>query len=259
VSNLDAPLFPRSLIRERDPGLSAAPEQDGAIGGLADCVRHDRWRSALDGESPLTPAATRTGYDRLKRFVDLVIALIVIVALLPLFPLIALLIVTTSPGPAIYRQRRLGHRGNYFWCYKFRTMVADAEEQLKRHAALAAQFQHNFKIKNDPRVTRLGALLRKTSLDELPQLFNVLRGEISLIGPRPIVEEEREKYGDYCPKLLSVKPGVSGMWQVYGRSDTTYDQRIAMDMSYIDNRSLWLDFKLISLTVYVVLRGRGAY
>src|SRR5262249_19089486 len=120
-------------------------------------------------------------------------------------------------------------------------------------------FEANFKIKNDPRVTRLGRFLRFTSLDELPQLFNVLRGDLSLIGPRPIVEAEQTKYGAHALTLLSVKPGLSGMWQVYGRSDTTYEQRITMDMHYIDNRSLLLDLKLMVLTPYAVVRGRGAY
>jgi lipopolysaccharide/colanic/teichoic acid biosynthesis glycosyltransferase len=181
------------------------------------------------------------------------------IVLSPIFAVVAILVWWTSPGPVIFRQKRLGQRGRIFWCYKFRTMVSDAEEQLRRSATLAQQYQGNFKIKDDPRLTSIGGFLRKTSLDELPQLYNVLRGDISLIGPRPIVEPERVKYGDCAEKLLSVKPGLSGRWQVSGRAETTYDERVAMDMNYIDNRSLWLDLKLILLTVYVVLRGRETY
>ncbi len=131
--------------------------------------------------------------------------------------------------------------------------------QLRQSSDLQSQFTANFKIKHDPRVTRLGSFLRKTSLDELPQLWNVLLGDLSLIGPRPIVPNELEKYGENGPVLLSVKPGLGGIWQVYGRSDTSYDQRIAMDLQYIEARSLWLDLKLLAQTAYVVIRGRGAY
>jgi lipopolysaccharide/colanic/teichoic acid biosynthesis glycosyltransferase len=138
-------------------------------------------------------------------------------------------------------------------------MVVDAEERLRKCADLGQQYQGNFKIKDDPRLTSIGGFLRKTSLDELPQLFNVLRGDISLIGPRPIVEPELVKYGASAGKLLSVKPGLSGMWQVRGRPETTYEQRVEMDMSYIDNRSLWLDLRLIVLTIHVVLKGRATY
>jgi lipopolysaccharide/colanic/teichoic acid biosynthesis glycosyltransferase len=222
---------------------------------------HPAWRST-SGNDPGTAAATGAGwaaYDRLKRSLDLAVALALGIALLPLFPAIAALIKLTSPGPVLFRQKRLGHRGRPFYCYKFRTMVLDAEEQLKRSAELSGMFQKNFKIKDDPRITRAGSFLRLTSLDELPQLLNVLRGDISLIGPRPIVEAEQAKYGVHAPKLLSVKPGLSGMWQVYGRSDTSYEQRIEMDMTYIDRRSLLLDMKLMVLTAYVVIRGRGAY
>jgi lipopolysaccharide/colanic/teichoic acid biosynthesis glycosyltransferase len=257
--NFDAPSLPPMLVPECDPPLGLAAEPEMSVEGLAGAGLPGLWMPARRGGSTAAWGASWVTYDRLKRLIDITCSLLIIVILSPLFPVIALLIVATSRGSALFRQRRLGHEGRPFWCLKFRTMVADAEEQLKRQADLVARFQDNFKIKDDPRVTRVGAFLRKTSLDELPQLFNVLRGDISLIGPRPIVEKEQAKYGVYAAKLLSVKPGLSGMWQVYGRSDTTYPQRIAMDMAYIDNRSLRLDLRLMVLTAYVVLRGRGAY
>jgi exopolysaccharide biosynthesis polyprenyl glycosylphosphotransferase len=197
--------------------------------------------------------------DCIKRSCDVILSSVSIFVAAPLMLIVALLIKMTSPGPAFFKQKRLGQAGREFWCYKFRSMVVDAEVQLQRHSDFRKQFEENYKIKHDPRVTRFGALLRKTSLDELPQLFNILRGDLSLVGPRPIVPSERAKYGEYAEKLLSIKPGLSGLWQVYGRSDTTYDQRIQMDMTYIANQSLWLDLKLMALTVYVVIKGRGAY
>jgi lipopolysaccharide/colanic/teichoic acid biosynthesis glycosyltransferase len=255
--SFDAPLLPPSLIPDYESGLN--PEPDKAINGLVSSGFHGFWQSRR-GDDP--PAISRDGwplYGQSKRLIDILASSLLIVALFPLFPAIAVLVKATTPGPIIFRQRRFGYSGRIFWCYKFRTMVADAEEQLEQNAELSERFRENSKIKADPRVTRLGWLLRRTSLDELPQLFNVLRGDISLIGPRPLLMVERVKYGVNTPKLFSVKPGLSGYWQVYGRSDTTYEQRIAMDMSYIDNRSLWLDLKLMVLTAFVVLRGRGAY
>ena len=159
----------------------------------------------------------------------------------------------------MFKHRRLGRGGKEFWCYKFRSMVQDAEQQLQSSEALRAKFEAHYKIKDDPRVTRVGGLLRKTSLDELPQLWNVLRGDMSLIGPRPIVAPELVKYGPYDRKLLSVTPGLSGFWQVCGRSDTSYSKRVLLDMLYIDHRCTWLDLKLMVLTAFAVFRKVGAY
>jgi lipopolysaccharide/colanic/teichoic acid biosynthesis glycosyltransferase len=172
---------------------------------------------------------------------------------------LAVAIRMTSSGPAFFLQRRLGRGGVEFWCFKFRTMVVGAERMLEADPQLQDRFRATYKIKDDPRTTGLGAWLRKTSLDELPQLFNILLGHMSLIGPRPIVSPERSKYSEYADKLLSVKPGLGGYWQVYGRSDTTYEQRVHMDMTYIDNRSTVLDLKLMLLTVGVALKRQGAY
>jgi len=200
----------------------------------------------------------RVVYSACKRGTDIVVSSVLLALMLPVFVVIIILIKTTSRGTIFFTHRRLGQDGKEFGCLKFRTMVADAEDQLRRNAALQRQFEQTFKMKNDPRVTRLGAFLRCTSLDELPQLFQVLRGEMTLVGPRPIVRQELKKYGDCGEKLLSVKPGLSGLWQVCGRSDTTYPQRVSMDMYYIDHRCLSLDIKLLLLTGLAVLRKSGA-
>ncbi len=257
--SFDAPSLPPSLLQDCNAGLTPSAEPDKSLGRLIDPGPRSRWLPYHGNNAPAQPLAIPAPSDRAKRIVDIVGASVIGLMVLPVLPFIALTIKATSVGPVIFRQRRLGKAGQLFWCYKFRTMVADAEDQLKLRRDLSTQFQSNYKIKNDPRITRFGQFLRKSSLDELPQLYNVLRGDISLIGPRPIVESERVKYGVLATKLLSVKPGLSGMWQVYGRSDTTYEQRIAMDMNYIESRTLWLDLKLMAVTALVVLRGRGAY
>ena len=193
-----------------------------------------------------------------KRAVDFVGSLALLVALSPFILLVIIAIKISSPGPILFEQVRIGRRGRPFRCLKFRTMVPGAEELLKNNAALRAAFERNYKIKDDPRVSRLGALLRSSSFDEIPQLWNVVRGDMSLIGPRPVVPPELAKYGAHAKKLLSVMPGVSGLWQTCGRSDTTYEQRVRFDMLYVDHRSLWLDIKLILLTVVAVCRKVGA-
>ncbi len=198
-------------------------------------------------------------YELSKRMLDVVGAIAAIVLFSPVLVVVAVAIKATTKGPLLFSHRRLGRGGEEFWCYKFRTMVVNAEELLETSAQLRARFLENYKLKDDPRTTPIGAWLRKTSLDELPQLFNVLAGSMSLIGPRPIVPRERSKYHEFADKLLSVKPGLGGYWQVYGRSDTTYEQRVQMDMTYIDHRSLLLDVKLLFLTSLVTLKRQGAY
>lgn len=200
-----------------------------------------------------------TGYETVKRAIDVAGSIGLLVLALPLLALIAACVRLTSPGPVLFSQKRLGRSGRLFSCFKFRTMVVDAEARLIGCDDLSARFDENFKIKDDPRVTRVGALLRRTSLDELPQLWNVWKGDMSLIGPRPIVEPERGKYGIYADRLFTVKPGLGGLWQVNGRSDTTYAERVAMDMRYIDSRTFCLDLTLLARTALVVLGGRGAY
>ncbi len=184
--------------------------------------------------------------------------------LLPIIGLFALLIKRESPGPVFYAHERIGHEGKTIPVYKFRSMYADADERLEKllreDPAAKEEWECSFKLKNDPRVTKIGSFLRRTSLDELPQIFNVLRGEMHFVGPRPVVKEEIEKYykenADY---YYMVKPGITGLWQVSGRSDTDYDFRVATDRWYVLNWSLWLDIVILIKTVKVVLKKEGAY
>ena len=181
----------------------------------------------------------------------------------PILLFIAAWIYHDSPGPVIFKHIRIGKNGKAFPCYKFRSMCVDADAKLAELLAndpeARAEWERDFKLKNDPRITKSGAFLRKTSLDELPQLFNVLRGEMSLVGPRPIIQEELERYGEFVDDYLMVKPGITGMWQVNGRSDTTYDERVQMDSWYVRNWSVWLDFMLLWRTIKAVVAGKGAY
>ena len=181
----------------------------------------------------------------------------------PLLIAITVLIKLDSPGPAFYGHSRLGIKGNRFRCWKFRTMHADAdrllEEFLRDNPDRWAEWEQNFKLRDDPRVTRVGRFLRKTSLDELPQLWNVLRGEMSLVGPRPIVDAEVPKYGTVYEMYQRIKPGMSGFWQISGRSDTGYDERVRLDAYYVHNWSVWLDLVILARTVWNVALSRGAY
>lgn len=197
-------------------------------------------------------------YSATKRLLDISGALILLALSFPLMLLIALAIGATSPGPVLFRQTRLCRHGKRFWLFKFRTMVPNAEQQLQVSADLRQRFEAGFKIENDPRITSLGAFLRRTSLDELPQFINVLMGSMSLIGPRPIVPAELQKYGSSGEKLLTVKPGLGGLWQVSGRSGTTYDERVLLDMEYIDRSSFALDLSLLVRTAFSVLTCRGS-
>ena len=235
--------------------MSKSITQDqGVLASILSDQNQDTTREVSSRES--APAAV-SAYEIQKRILDVCLGTITLILFLPLIALVALLVRVTSPGPIIFRQRRLGLGGRTFWCYKFRSMVIDAEEQLRKSDALK-EFEVNFKLKSDPRITPLGKFLRKSSFDELPQLYNIIRGDISLVGPRPIVERELAKYGEYGPALLSVKPGLTGLWQAFGRSDISYDQRIALDMEYVRDRSMYLDLKILVVTVFVVLKGRGA-
>ncbi len=205
------------------------------------------------------PTHKKTFYNICKRSVDIAASLALLILLAPLFVFIALLVKLTSRGPVFFAHSRLGLNGKKFGCLKFRTMTVDADERLKQDHKLRRQFEDRFKLENDPRVTPVGSFLRQTSLDELPQLVHVLRGDMSLVGPRPIVQPELIKYSIYGQKLLSVRPGLSGLWQVCGRSHTTYPQRVMMDMHYIDHRSLLLDIQLLLHTITAVVRKSGAW
>ena len=197
-----------------------------------------------------------------KRTLDFLLAVTGFCLALPFFAVIPLLVKLTSPGPVLYRARRLGKGGREFSCLKFRSMYADADRRLQellaRDPARAAEFAANFKLKDDPRVTRFGKFLRKTSLDELPQLLNVLRGEMAFIGPRPIVTKEIALYGADYEILKRVRPGITGLWQCSGRSDVDYARRVALDTYYILNWSPWMDVWIFIKTIGAVLFMRGA-
>lgn len=199
-------------------------------------------------------------YKYLKRAIDFLLSLIGLIVLSPLFLLIAILIKKESNGPVFFKHKRIGKNGKEIYLYKFRSMVPNAEELIKDFTPKQMkEFKENFKLENDPRVTRIGKFLRKTSLDELPQLINILKGELSIIGPRPVVKEELEKYGNNKKKFLSVTPGLTGYWAANGRSDITYQQRMTMELYYVDNRSFKLDLKIFIKTIISVLRKEGAY
>lgn len=201
-----------------------------------------------------------TGMDALmKGVLDYVGAALLLVLLSPLLLFIALSIRMDSPGPMIHRRRVVGLNGRVFDAYKFRTMIVDADAYLENHPELKREWEETGKIRNDPRVTRVGKWLRRTSLDELPQLVNVLKGQMSLVGPRMITPAELARFGRWQHNLLTVKPGLTGLWQVSGRADLSYEERVRLDMYYIRNYTIWLDLRLLLHTVRVVLQGKGAY
>ena len=199
----------------------------------------------------------------IKRIFELLLIIIFSPVLIPVFLLLFIAVKVSSPGPALYAHTRVGKNGSVLKCLKFRSMYKDADKQLEKILAenpdMKAQWDKDRKIQNDPRVTPFGKFLRKTSLDELPQLINVIKGDMSLIGPRPITKSELKYYGEYADFVFSVKPGLSGMWQVSGRSDTGYEERVNFDTYYIQNWSIWLDVWILIKTVWVVLSHKGAY
>ena len=195
----------------------------------------------------------------IKNIFDFLCALFGLIILLPVLFAISVAIKITSKGPVLFKHKRKGLYNKEFYLYKFRTMVQGAEKLMDSFSeAQKNEFRENFKLKTDPRVTPIGKFLRKTSLDELPQLINIIKGEISLVGPRPVVEDELSKYGDNIRELLSIKPGLTGMWQANGRSNTTYEERVKMDITYIRNMSLVLDIKIILRTFKKVFKCEGA-
>lgn len=201
-----------------------------------------------------------TGVDALmKAALDYVGALVGVVLLAPVFLFIAFLVRRNSPGSIIHRRRVVGLYGRRFDAYKFRTMLPNADAYLETHPEMREEWEQTGKIQDDPRITRAGRFLRRYSLDELPQLFNVLRGEMSLVGPRMITPAELRHFGRWRHNLLTVKPGLTGLWQVNGRSDLSYGERVRLDMQYIRNYTIWTDLKLVFNTVRAVLKGRGAY
>lgn len=195
----------------------------------------------------------------LKRAIDVVVSATILLFLSPLILLTAALIKLESPGPALFRQTRIGRNGNPFTLYKFRSMRPEAEEELSEVHDLNEAEGVFFKIRKDPRCTRVGKVLRRFSLDELPQMYNILRGEMSLVGPRPALPKEVERYKEWHRQRLGVPPGLTGLWQVMGRSNLTFDEMVMLDLFYNENWSLWLDLKIMLMTIPTVLSGRGAY
>lgn len=243
-----------AICQEAGVPFGIVPDLYALVASGADVELVDRLPLLTLRGSPLT------GWGRrLKDAFDVIGALVGLIATLPLSAAIAVLIVLDTPGPVFYRQKRIGKAGVPFFAWKFRTMVKGAEDHLSRDRRLRERFSASFKLMDDPRVTRMGRWLRRTSLDELPQLLNVLKGEMSLVGPRPIVEEELRKYGPWERRLLCVKPGLTGLWQVLRHHQPDYAQRVSLDMYYIDHWSMGLDVKILLRTLPSVIAGRGAY
>jgi exopolysaccharide production protein ExoY len=211
-----------------------------------------------DRSSPTCPVGGAA-----KRVVDVALATSCLLLFLPLFALVAAAIIGLDGRPFIYRHPRIGHGCRRFYCLKFRTMAANSDEILARHLVAfpeaAREWAETRKLKNDPRITALGAVLRKTSLDELPQLINVIRGDMSLVGPRPIVSDEVQMYGSDAHYYFLARPGLTGAWQVSGRNDQSYERRVALDRDYVENWHLHKDLRIIIRTLPVVFLAKGSY
>ncbi len=222
--------------------------------GIAAVVAAERRRRGL----ARVQRGVGRAYHIAKRLIDLALSSTALLVLSPAFALVSLLVRLSSPGPVFFRRRVIGMNGDSFDMFKFRSMVVGAESILEQDEDLKKQYYINCKLKADPRVTRVGKLLRRTSLDELPQLINIFLGHMTFVGPRPIAPDEVEKYGADFERFTSVKPGITGIWQTCGRSETSYDKRVEMDMLYIQNRSILLDLWIIVCTIPAVLLKRGA-
>lgn len=209
------------------------------------------------------PKVSRPVGSSAKRAIDIVLALFAIILLFPLLIVCFAAVAVTSPGPVLFRHRRVGFNGKSFDCLKFRTMVIDAPERLRQlldsDSAAAAEWASSYKLRYDPRITPIGNLLRKSSLDELPQLFNVLKGEMSIIGPRPVTEEELIRYSRAVKAYKACRPGITGLWQVSGRSTTTYSKRVACDTFYARHWSMALDAKILIITIPSLFLTDSAY
>jgi lipopolysaccharide/colanic/teichoic acid biosynthesis glycosyltransferase len=203
--------------------------------------------------------------DRAKRLFDIIFSLLVLLLCAPIYLVLAIAIACTSSGSIFYVQERVGRNHRRFGCIKFRTMIPNADrllhEMMAQSEDLRQEFSENFKLKRDPRITRIGKFLRSTNLDEFPQFINVLKGEMSIVGPRPLVPQEIERYGTHIDRILTIRPGITGLWQVSGRNDIPYAQRIRIDVSYVKRRNFWLDLRIVLKTVRltVIPKNNGAY
>ncbi|MDI6827503.1 MAG: sugar transferase [Armatimonadota bacterium] len=214
----------------------------------------ERFDESLEVRSPLSPLE-----QKIKRLIDILVSSIMLVILSPLMLLVAIAIKLESEGPVIYKQTRVGKNGREFTFYKFRSMFRDADKRLAELMHLNEADGPIFKIKNDPRITKIGRIIRKTSIDELPQLVNVLKGDMSLVGPRPPLPNEVEQYSAHDRQRLNVTPGITCLWQVSGRSNIGFEQWVELDLEYIRNQSLWLDLKILLKTIPAVIKGTGAH
>ncbi|MDR0441852.1 MAG: undecaprenyl-phosphate galactose phosphotransferase WbaP [Treponema sp.] len=225
------------------------------------------WMSVRDFDGVLGLEASHkfmlTWNRGIKRFIDIAIVITGGLLILPFLLLVALFIKISSPGPVLYKHKRLGRNGKHFYAYKFRSMVVDSQQRLQKllesNPVIRDEWEKNHKLQKDPRITAIGKILRRTSLDEFPQFINILKGEMSLVGPRPIVDDEITKYGEDFDRIFSIKPGLTGLWQVSGRSDTDYQDRVTYDTYYLQSWSPWLDLWIILKTFSVVLKSKGAY
>ncbi len=198
-------------------------------------------------------------YIKVKRILDCILATIALIILSPIYLIIAIAVKIDSKGPIFFDHTRIGKNGKIIKIYKYRTMVTNAEELIKQFTPeQMKEYKENFKLENDPRITKVGKFLRKTSLDELPQLLNIIQGDLALIGPRPVVKKELEKYGENAGKFLSVTPGLTGNWAASGRSNTTYEERMKMELWYVDNISFITDVKIFFKTIIAVIKKEGA-
>jgi lipopolysaccharide/colanic/teichoic acid biosynthesis glycosyltransferase len=210
-------------------------------------------------EARTIATSSRTADEMLKNVMDHALTLIGLVLISPLLLILALIVKLDSPGRVIYRRRVMGRGGAQFDAFKFRTMAMNGEEILNAHPELKVKWERDQKLENDPRITRSGRWMRKLSLDELPQLFNVLRGEMSLVGPRMFAPVELVRYGEHAQEILSVKPGITGLWQVSGRSNLAYEDRARLDLEYARTRTFWIDMRLLVMTIPAVILKRGAF
>lgn len=227
---------------------------------MSHIVLEDHWRASSD---PADAESVQPKLSGAIRAIDLLVATLALIVFSPLMVFLALLTFATDGGPILYTHHRRGRGGKRFGCLKFRTMRTDSDEQLRHLLETSpearAEWARDHKLRNDPRVTPGGAFLRRMSLDELPQLFNVLRGDMSIVGPRPIVDDEVRRYGKYYSAYCSVKPGLTGLWQISGRNNVSYRRRVACDVIYARRKSVGTDLRIITCTIPVVLLSHGAY
>ncbi|MEG4326450.1 MULTISPECIES: sugar transferase [unclassified Microcoleus] len=221
--------------------------------------------SVLQGDRRISRSLQSLDGELFKRLFDILFSLSVLILFAPVYLLLAFLIALSSPGPIFYVQERVGKNRKRFYCLKFRTMVENADdillEIMENSPHLRQEFEDNFKLKQDPRITWIGRFLRMTSLDEFPQFWNVLKGDMSVVGPRPLVEEELPRYGRHINQILTIRPGITGLWQVSGRNDIPYPRRVQIDLYYANDKNLWMDMWILFKTIGVVIfpKNNGAY